>query len=118
MRLWLSSRRWRLWHADRRLRIAGYWWACGDLIAAARHAGYAWRLVRRDPAPPVGLAVRVSALVASVEGDLGHPDESRAALEWALRRLDGEPRGADLATLLAAALTGLGDCHRRAGRYR
>src|SRR6185369_8555100 len=51
-------RGWQLWRAERRLRIAGYWWARGDLVAALPHVRRAWHLVRLHPAPPAALAVR------------------------------------------------------------
>jgi len=110
-------RGWQLWRAERRLRIAGYWWARGDLVAALPHVRRAWHLVRLHPAPPAALAVRAASLVGMVERDLDHPAESQAALEWALSRLRDEPPGDERAALLAATLTSLGDCHRRAGRY-
>jgi hypothetical protein len=108
---WWTARR-----AVRRLRLARYWQADGDLDEAAGHARHALGLVHAHPAP-VAVAVEVAVVAARIERDRDNPAESQANLTWAAELLDAEPAGDGRDRLLSRVLVDLGDCHRRAGRY-
>jgi tetratricopeptide (TPR) repeat protein len=117
MRLDLSTlrTRHRLGRARLRLRLTRYWQANGDLDEAARHAHRALRLLH---ARPVELTAEVTLTVAEVERDRCEYASSNARLAQLVDQLDNLPSVSPAGRLLLArALTGLGDAHRRSGRY-
>jgi tetratricopeptide (TPR) repeat protein len=92
--------------ARRRLRIARYWHAAGDLDEAARHAERARALASR-----ADLVGETTLAVAEIERDRGEYASSHARLVELVERLAES-------TLLGRVLTALGDAQRRSGRYR
>jgi tetratricopeptide (TPR) repeat protein len=106
----------RLGRARWRLRLARYWLAAGDLDEAARHAHRALRLSRGHG---VQLAGEVTLTLAEIERDRCEWVSCDARLTALVAQLDAQPStGPAERSLLARALTGLGDAYRRAGRYR
>jgi len=105
----------RLGRARRRLRLARYWLADGDLDEAARHAHLALLLLERDT---VELTGEVTLTVAEIERGRCEWASCGARLARLVDLLDAQP-ATSLAqrSLLARALTSLGDAHRGAGRY-
>jgi len=108
--------------AVRRLRLARYWQADGDLDEAAAHAYRAMCLVQVLAAPPMELALDVAQVTARIERDRDRPAASLQALTWISQLLDTatpDPATPDPGTdrLRITVLVELGDCHRRAGRY-
>lgn len=106
----------RLGRARRRLRLARYWQADGDLDEAARHARRALGLL---DGTAVQLTGEVTLTLAEIERDRCEWANCDARLGRLVDQLDAQPAtGPAGRSLLARALTGLGDAHRRAGRYR
>jgi len=110
---------WRVDRAGRRLRLARFWQAHGDLDEAAGHGDHAFRLLQG-----CGCASARPTLLAEVALTLAQIDRDRAAyaashdrLQWLVRLLDAAPMCTDRNRLLVGALIALGDVHRRAGRY-
>jgi tetratricopeptide (TPR) repeat protein len=103
----------------RRLRLARYWHATGDLDQAGACAGRAWQQVRsrRGQAIPALLAADVALTLAQIERDRDDYAAGLARLHDALELLGPAAGSADGDRLTAWALAGLGDCHRRAARY-
>ena len=112
------ARWWTLARAARNIRSARIWLAVGGLEEAATNARRALSLVRTHPAPPIALAVLAATVAARVDRELDQLSSSEEVLGWALRILESAPGGPQRARLLAAVLTDLGDCYRRAGRHR
>lgn len=110
--------RWFTGRALRRLRMARYWQAIGDLDEAARDAGHAQRLLGRCRVLPVVTAADVALTLAEIERGRDDPTADRAHLEYGLGLLEAAPEEGRRDRMLVRALTALGDCHRRAGRYR
>jgi tetratricopeptide (TPR) repeat protein len=108
---------WRLRRAARRLRLAMYWQADGDLDEAAAHAHRALRLVRSHPTPPVAIAAEVAMVTARVERDRDRPGAVRDCLDWTVTLLEAAAPGPGRDRLLARVLVEHGDCDRRAGRW-
>lgn len=103
--------------AVRRLQLARYWQARGDLDEAAGHVYLAIRLLDRFLSPPLGLAVDVAYTAAQIERDRARYAESHAHLRRAAGMLEGQPPGVSRDRRLAHLLVGFSDAHRRAGRY-
>jgi tetratricopeptide (TPR) repeat protein len=98
-----------------RLRLARYWQANGDLDEAARHAHRALRLLHGCS---VELAGEVVLTVAEIERGRCEYASGHARLAQLVDELDRLPTAGPAGRLLLArALTGLGDAHRRSGRY-
>jgi tetratricopeptide (TPR) repeat protein len=117
MRLDLSGplARYRLGRLRLRLRLARYWQAHGDLDEAARHAGRALRLLDGSPVERSG---EVMLAVAEIECDRCEYASAQARLTTLVDQLDDQPAMSSTGRLLLTrALTGLGDAHRRSGRY-
>jgi hypothetical protein len=104
----------------RRLQLACYWQADGDLDEAARHGRHALRLLRRRASDPAAVALRVdvAVTVARIDRERAEYDAALRTLGWGLTLLDASPDEPHRDRLLATVLTVLGDVHRRAGRYR
>jgi tetratricopeptide (TPR) repeat protein len=98
--------------------MARYWHTRADLDEAARHAHHALRLGAAG-AGSAGLTVHAMAAltVAGIDRDLARYPASHARLIYVISVLDAAPPTVERDRLLAWALTDLGDCHRRAGRY-
>lgn len=118
--------RWVVGRARRRLRSARYWYSIGDLDEAARAGRHALDLAladHRDAVPRLLLADIVLNL-ARTEQDRDDYVAGHAGLEYALNLLESITGGgnsaatADRDRLLAWTLVGLGESHRRAGRYQ
>jgi tetratricopeptide (TPR) repeat protein len=103
------------WWLRRRLDIARYWQARGDLEEAARHAGRALRLAAR--VGPTRAYAMAALTVAEIGRDRVDYASSRARLEEVVARLEVEPSTRANDWLLVRALTCLGDICRRAGWY-
>ncbi len=112
-----SRNRWWWWSAARRLDLARYWQARGDLDEAARHASHALRLLTGAGAAPVSLHASAALTAAAVDRDRAGYAAGHAQFEHAVRLLDAAPPTAERDRLLAHALTGLGDVQRRLGHY-
>jgi tetratricopeptide (TPR) repeat protein len=108
--------RWIVGRARRRLRVARHWQAAADLDDAARDAYRALRLVGRHRPMPATLAADIALTLAQIERDRDDATASRAHLDHAIDLLQ-PATGPMRDQLLAWALIGLGDCHRRAARY-
>ncbi len=104
-----SRNRWWWWSAARRLDLARYWQARGDLDEAARHASHALRLLTGAGAAPVSLHASAALTAAAVDRDRAGYAAGHAQFEHAVRLLDAAPPTAERDRLLAHALTGLGD---------
>jgi tetratricopeptide (TPR) repeat protein len=113
-------RRWVVLRAGRRLQLARYWEADGDLDEAARHGHRALKLLRRCAADAAAVALRVdvAVTVARIDRDRAEYDAAHRTLSWGLALLDASPDESHRDRLLPTVLTVLGDVHRRAGRYR
>jgi tetratricopeptide (TPR) repeat protein len=106
----------RLGRARRRLRLARYWLADGDLDEAARHAHRSLRLLAGQP---VQLTGETTLTLAEIERDRCEWASCDTRLARLVDQLDAQPATSPaMRSLLARALTGLGDAQRRAGRYR
>jgi tetratricopeptide (TPR) repeat protein len=103
--------------AARRLRLAAYWRADGDLDEAARHANRALRLVADGRTVPDLLAAEVAVMGAEIARDRADYACAYSHMSGAVDRLDGLPASDQRDRLLVRALIGLGDAHRRAARY-
>jgi tetratricopeptide (TPR) repeat protein len=111
-----SLGRHRLGRARRRLRLARYWLADGDLDEAARHAHRALRLLDRNAVQQTG---EVTLTLAEIERERCEWASCGARLARLVDQLDAQPATSPAErSLLARALTSLGDAHRGAGRYR
>jgi len=109
--MWRRSARRR---AERRLRLARYWQAAGDLDEAARHAERAVRLLEPEHVYSWAAA---SVTRAQIERDRLEYGAGSARLAAVVEVLDAQPAGPVVTGLLGRALVSLGDVHRRAGRY-
>ena len=96
--------------AGRRLRLARFWLARGDLDEGAKHA------YRAMPCPPA-LGVEVALTIARIERDRDRPEVSHTHLLVALAAIEAAPAGAEHDRQLVRTLVDLADCHRRAGRW-
>ena len=96
--------------AGRRLRLARFWLARGDLDEAAKHA------YRAQPGPP-HQTVEVALTIARIERDRDNPEASHTHLLQAIAELEAAPAGDRRDRQLVRALVDLADCHRRAGRW-
>jgi tetratricopeptide (TPR) repeat protein len=105
--------------AGRRLQLARYWQADGDLDEAARHGHHALKLLRRcGSVAGVALRVDVAVTVARIDRERAEYDAAHRTLRWGLAILDASPDEPHHDRLLATVLTVLGDVQRRAARYR
>jgi len=109
--------RWLPWRVARRLDLARYWHRHGDLDEAARHAEHALRLVAAAGSVPATVQADAAVTAAEIDRDRDDSAVGRTRLEHAVQLLDAAPPAARRARVLVRALTGLGDCHRRGGRY-
>ncbi|MET9338937.1 tetratricopeptide repeat protein [Nonomuraea sp. NPDC003804] len=98
--------------------MARYWQATGDLDEAARDACHAQWLLGRCRTPPVVPAADIALTLAEIERARDDQTADRAHLEYCLDLLEAAPEAGHRDRMLVRALTALGDCHRRAGRYR
>jgi tetratricopeptide (TPR) repeat protein len=101
----------------RRLRLARYWLAKGDLDEAAHDAHRALRVARRHPAVPATLTADVALTVARIEQGCDDLADRRTLPEYAINVLESAPESADRDRLLGWALLALGDWYRSAGEY-
>jgi tetratricopeptide (TPR) repeat protein len=119
-RVWrpsVLSERWVSGRAKRRLALARYWLAHGDLDEAARHGTLALGLARRCRAAPLALLADTALTMAEIDRDRGRYAAGEECLAWAVRQLDAAVATDDRDRLLAGALQRLGDAYRLAGRY-
>ncbi len=118
VRRWLrpAQDRWLAVGAVRRLQLARYWYGRGDLDEAARHVYRAMRLVERSACPP-RQAVDIAYTAALIERDRARYAESYAQLQHAVSVLHRQPPSVGRDRRLVYLYLGLGDAHRRAGRY-
>ncbi|HEV2377593.1 MAG TPA: tetratricopeptide repeat protein [Streptosporangiaceae bacterium] len=111
---WLG--RFRLSQARRRLQLARYWQANGDLDEAARHASRALRLLDGRSVEVTGEA---ALTVADIERDRCEYASSYTRLAGLAGQLSAAAAsGSASQLLLARVLVSLGDAHRRSGQYR
>lgn len=121
--------RWIAARVRRRLRAARYWYSIGELDEAVRAGRQALALARSRPAG-VGSALLLADIaltVARAEQDRDHADAAQDQLTFARSllestigtgtRIGDDSRLDEGARLLAWTLIGLGENHRRAGRY-
>jgi tetratricopeptide (TPR) repeat protein len=101
----------------RRLLLAEYWCAHGDLDEANRHADRALSLLARGATVPGQLAARTAVTAAEIARDRAQYAIAHDRLVWAVDLLDTLPATDARERLLVRALIGLGDSHRRAARY-
>jgi len=103
--------------ARRRLELARFWLARADLDEASRHGYRALRLIQEAASEPVDPAVEIRLTLARIERDRDDGEAARGHLEQAIHAIEAASADPDRDRLLARALLGLGDCHRRAARY-
>jgi len=100
----------------RRLWLARYWQATGDLEEAARHGRPAARLAHRHPSTPARLAADAGLTMAYIERDRAEYAGSFDYLGWTIGVLPRLAPG-DHGRVAIRALTALADINRRVGRY-
>jgi tetratricopeptide (TPR) repeat protein len=103
--------------AARRLRLARYWLARGDLDEAARHLDRAAALLAPEPAASPGLTADVLLAKARVERDRDRSGAARAHLDAAAELLGRAPHFPGREVLRVRVLAESGDWYRRAARY-
>ena len=97
----------------RRLLLAEYWRAHGDLDEANRHADRALRLLARGSTVPGQLAATTAVTAAEIARDRAQRATAHDRHVWAVDLLETLPATDARERLLARALLGLGDSHRR-----
>ena len=109
--------RWLATRVTRALRVAGYWQSVGDLAEASRAAHRALRLAHTHGAVPATLVAEAALTVARIAQDGDDLARSRVHLNHAVDLLEAAPSDAERDRVLAWALVGSGDEHRRRGEY-
>ncbi len=113
--------------ARRRLLLARYWFARGDVDEAARHSAHALRLARDDTAAvnsnpdraaaSLALVAEATLVAAQIDRECARYAESGELLSGLVQLLDAAAPTDERDRLLATALLQLGEAHRLAGRY-
>jgi len=124
---WRAQRdRWRRVRASRRLTLARYWLARGDVDEAARHSAHALRLAGENAAnnsapdratASLTLVTEATLVAAQLHRECARYAEGEDLLSRLVHVLDAAVPTDERDRLLAHALLQLGQAHLLAGRY-